>query len=140
MGGRAPHHALTWTRVALVGLAVACGAARLPAPASLKGYDVVIPGDDTLSRALAQAFSETELRVRRGVKGGGRSAVVLIHHIFREPGPDGKPWLLGRLADTRSSVILAAATLPLDSLGTSGQARAQALTRALLTIPTNPVD
>ena len=48
--------------------------------------------------------------------------------------------LLGRLADTRSSVILAAATLPLDSLGTSAQARAQALTRALLPIPTNPVD
>ena len=140
MGGRAPHHPLSWTRVALVGLALACGAVRLPAPASLKGYDVVIPGDDTLSRALAEALGETELRVRREVKGGGRPAVVLIHLVFREPGSDGQQWLLGRLADTRSSVILAAATLPLDSLGTSGQARAQALTRALLTIPSIPVD
>ena len=135
MGGRAPHHPLNWTSVALVGLAAACGAARLPAPASLKDYEVVIPADDTLSRALAQAFGETELRVRRQVKGGGRPAVVLIHQVFREPGADGKSWLLGRLADTRSSVILAAATLPLDSLGTSAQARAQALTRALLRPP-----
>ena len=116
-------------------LAAACAHARLPAPETLRGYDVLIPGRDTLSRALADAFGDTELRVRREVKGGGRPTVVLIHQVFAEPGRDGRQWLMGRLADTRSSVILAAATLPLDSAGTAGTDRAKALVRALLAVP-----
>jgi hypothetical protein len=113
-------------------LSVACAGHRgYIAPSALRAYEVLVPGRDTLSDALARALSEARLRVRRAVRGGSRATAVLVHQVFREPGAGGRGYLHGRLYDTRTSVIVAAATLSLDSVGVARRERAEALVRAL---------
>jgi hypothetical protein len=106
----------------------------LRAPPALQGYEVLVVGKDSLSRALATAFEATDLKVRRDVRGGGPPTVLVIHRPYGEPGRDGKRWLTARLADTRTSVILAAVTLPLDGLGPSARERAEAIVQALFAV------
>ncbi|HTI04819.1 MAG TPA: hypothetical protein VL549_05855 [Gemmatimonadales bacterium] len=116
-------------------LLVACATSRIPA--HLRGYDIVVEPKDEQSKALAGAMREYGFRVREHVRGGSRPTAVLIHFAFREPrGDPGQPvWLYLRLADTRSGVIVATASIPLDSVGSSPRARAEAAVRALAPAP-----
>lgn len=123
-----------WARVLTGTWLVACASAPR-APAHLRGYEVVVPKRDTLSRALATEFERAGLRVRRDPRGGAKAPAALVHYEFREPGADGRPWLYARLFHARSSALLAAARLPADSLPPEGQARARLLVAALLTPP-----
>lgn len=119
--------------VALGLLLVACATSRVPA--HLRGYDILVEAKDEESRALAGAMRDYGFRVRDHVRGGSRPTAVLIHFTFSEPGPGQTVWLHLRLADTRSGVIVAAATIPLDSAVSSVRARAEAAVRALAPAP-----
>ena len=118
---------------ALALLLVACATSRVPA--HLRGYDIVVEPKDEQSRALAGAMRDFGFRVRDHVRGGSRPTAVLIHFLFSEPGPGQPVWLHLRLADTRSGVIVATATIPLDSAVSSARARAEAAVRALAPAP-----
>jgi len=115
--------------VALTGLA--CGAAGR-VPATVRGYEILIPGRDTLSRALAGAFARAGLDVRRTPRGGARAVAALVVYEFRAPGRGGRAWLYGRLFDARSGRVVAAAALPGDSLPRAARERARQLVTALL--------
>ncbi|HEV8510452.1 MAG TPA: hypothetical protein VGQ48_08400 [Gemmatimonadales bacterium] len=111
-------------------LVVACATSRLPA--SLRGYDVLVEGKDEQSRELARAMRGYGFRVREKVRGGSRPTAALIYFTFSDPGPGEPSWLHVRLADTRSGVIVGAATVPLDSQVTSPRSRANAAVLALV--------
>ena len=106
----------------------ACGASRVPA--NLRGYDVLVAGQDSQTVELARAMKSAGYHVRDRVKGGSRPTLALIHFTFRE-GPDQPIWFHLRLADTRSGVIVGAATIPLDSATQTSRARAEAAVLAL---------
>jgi hypothetical protein len=114
-------------------LGVAC--ARNPGPnappSPLRAYDIVIPGRDSLSRAISRSFSQAGFTVRDEVRGGGRSAAALVFWRFVDA--DGRRGLQAELADTRRGTLLATATIPSDTLLTDLAARADLLVRALLT-------
>jgi len=110
-------------------LAIGCGASRVPA--NLRGYDVLIAGADEQSVALAAAMKQAGYHVKTKVKGGSHPTAALIHFTFSDPGPDQTVWLHLRLADTRSGVIVGAASIPLDSTTTTSRARALAAVQAL---------
>jgi len=112
---------------------VACGAARIPA--ALRGYEILVERGDPESAEMARAFREHGFRVRGAVRGGSRPTAALIVFTFREPGRDTAPWLHLRLADTRTGEIIGAAMIPLDSVGPTPRARADAGIRALLRAP-----
>jgi hypothetical protein len=57
---------------------------------------------------------------------------VLVCYEFREPGAEGRRWVYARLFHARSSALLAAARLPVDSLPPQAEARARLLVAALL--------
>lgn len=111
-------------------LAACASAARVPD--TVRGYEILVPGRDTLSRALAGAFSRAGHDVRRTPKGGARAVAGLVVYVFREPGRSGRAFVVGRLFDARSGQLLAAADLTVDGLPPSGRERAQALVAALV--------
>ena len=119
-----------------IGLSACSTVTRLPR--ALQGYEVLVTGRDSVSQALAVAFRDRGLRVRREVRGGGRPTAVLIHFTFQEPpvsqglSTEHGTWLHARLFDTRSGVVLGAAMLRLDSLGWSARQRATALVDSLV--------
>lgn len=116
----------------------ACGAARIPE--SLRGYDILVENRDPLGIQLARAMREQGFRVRRSVRGGSRPTAALIFFTFRETGPAEPLRLHLRLADTRSGAIVRATMAPLDSLGPTLRAQADAAVRALVAnaVPTPP--
>ena len=126
LGGGATNRAVRG--VALI-LAIGCGASRVPA--NLRGYDVLINGSDEQSVELAVAMKRAGYHVKTKVKGGSHPTAALIHFTFSDPGPDQTVWLHLRLADTRSGVIVGAASIPLDSTVSTSRARAQAAVQAL---------
>jgi hypothetical protein len=99
-------------------------------PDNVRGYEIVVDGQDTLSRAFARALTEAGLKVRPAPRGGTRPAAVLVHFTFRGE-RDGLTYLYARLADTRTGQVVAAAEQPLDSVLAAGP-RATALVRVLL--------
>jgi hypothetical protein len=109
---------------------LACGTRAVRVPGDVRGYEIVVEGRDTLSRAFARALADAGFTIRPRLRGGNRPAAVLFHFVFRE-GPEGPPYLYARLADTRTGRIVAAAEQPLDSVVAAGP-RAAALVRALL--------
>lgn len=113
----------------------ACGSPRVP-PA-LRGYDLLVERRDALGAELARALREQGFRVRRAVRGGGRPTAAVVLFTFR-PGPAEPTWLHLRLADTRTGLVLAAASLPTDSAGPTAAAQADAAVRALAQAPTPP--
>ena len=113
----------------VVAFTLACGASRVPA--NLRGYDVLIDGSDEQSVELMAAMKQAGYHVKTKVKGGSHPTATLIHFLFSDPGPDQTVWLHLRLADTRSGVIVGAASIPLDSTTTTTRARAQAAVQAL---------
>jgi len=108
---------------------VGCGASRVPR--SLRGYDILVEAADEQSVELARAMRSAGYHVRERVKGGSRPTAALIYFSFSEAGFDQPTWLHVRLADTRSGVIVGAATIPLDSATMSTRARAEAAVLAL---------
>ena len=110
-------------------LLAGCGASRVPK--SLRGYDILVQSRDSQSVELAGALRSAGYHVRDRVKGGSRPTAALIHFTFTEPGPDQTTWLHVRLADTRSGVVVGAATISLDSATVSLRARAEAAVLAL---------
>ena len=131
VGRGAPDRAVKVVTVAL--LLVACAASHIPA--QLRGYDIVVEPTDEQSRALAGAMRDYGFHVRERVRGGSRPTAVLIHFLYSEPGTGQPVSLHLRLADTRSGAIVAAAAVPLDSVGSSARARAEAAVRALAPAP-----
>ena len=115
-----------------------CGAARIPE--SLRGYDILVESRDPLGAELARAMREQGFRVRRSVRGGSRPTAALIFFSFRETGPAEPLRLHLWLADTRSGAIVRATMVPLDSIGPTPRAQADAAVRALVAnaVPTPP--
>lgn len=116
-----------------IAFALSCGAARVPP--TLRGYDILVESRDEQSVELARAMRGFGYRVRERVRGGSRPTAVLIHFTFSDPGRGEPTWLHVRLADTRSGVIVGAATVPLDSTTQTPRARATAAVQALAPSP-----
>lgn len=123
----------SWRRCVVASLWIlgAC-AGHTRVPSSLRGYEILVSGRDTLDQALERALRESGFHVRRAVKGGGPPAAALLHFVFQEPPPAPVPWLHARLYDTRSGVILGAVMIRLDSIGPAGRVRARAIVDSLL--------
>lgn len=122
-------------RGALCVLLAAWGCARATArrqPASLHDYDLLVEGRDSLRDALATALRHAHFHVRRAVKGGSPPTAALVLFSFREPDSVSHDWLHARFFDTRSGVIVAAASIPVDSSVPGSRARAEALVNALV--------
>jgi hypothetical protein len=111
--------------------ALACAGGRVPH--ALRGYDILVEPKDAQSLELAREMRDSGYRVRQKVRGGSRPTAVLIHFTFSDPGPGQAMWLHLRLADTRSGLIVGAATVPLDSATQTPRARAAAAVRAIAT-------
>ena len=92
---------------------------------------MLVEGRDSLRDALAAALRHAHYHVRRAVKGGSPPTAALVLFSFREPDSTSHDWLHARFFDTRSGVIVAAASIPLDSGLVGARARAQALVGAL---------
>jgi hypothetical protein len=119
-----------WTVAAsAVTFVLACSPHHIPA--TLRGYDIVVAGQDSQSTELARAMREYGFHVRQQVRGGSRPTAALIHFTFSEPGPDQPTWLNIRLADTRSGGIVGAGAVQLDSTLKTARARATAVVQAL---------
>ena len=108
---------------------LACAGSHVPA--SLRGYDILVESKDEQSVELARAMRSSGYKVREKVRGGSRPTAALIHFTFSDPGPGEPTWLHVRLADTRSGVIVGAATVELDSATQTSRARARAAVQAL---------
>ena len=109
-----------------------CAANPYRTPASLHAYEIILPGRDSLRRAFAFEFARAGLRVRREPRGGGPPAATLVYYEFAAPGAGGPRWFHARLYDVRSSLLLAAMTILVDSLPPSGRDRAQLVAERLL--------
>jgi hypothetical protein len=113
----------------LAAVVLACAPHRIPA--TLRGYDILVQGQDSQSVELARAMREYGFHVRQKVRGGSRPTAALVHFLFSDPGPDQATWLHIRLADTRSGAIVGAGAIPLDSTTKTSRARATAVVQAL---------
>lgn len=94
-------------------------ATRYEAPSTLSGYEILITRRDSLGLDIARGLERRGFAVRDRVRGGGPPTAYLFAFTFRDteaPGP-GVTWLHVRLADTRTGVVVAAVSVPLDSLG-----------------------
>jgi hypothetical protein len=115
--------------------AAACGACapatRYESPGSVRGYDILITRQDSLARAIADGLRRRGFTVRDHVTGGGRPTAYLFAFLFRETDPPAVTWLDVRVADTRTGAIVAAVSLPLDSLAATPVERAQAVVDSL---------
>lgn len=139
LGGGAPDYSVrAFWRLAALASCLSCGAARVPD--SLRGYEIVVDRTDPQASELARAFKDHGLKVRRAVKGGSRPTAAAVFFVFRAPGEGEPAWFHLRLADTRSGVIVAAASIVLDSTAPNLRARAQAAVDAILAkpLPTPP--
>lgn len=124
MNGRA-----AWCLGVMAVLGVGCATSQVPS--SLRRYDVLVEGTDEQSVELARAMRGAGYRVRERVRGGSRPTAVLIHFTFRDPGRGEPTWLHVRLADTRSGVIVGAATVQIDSTTRTPRALAGAAVQAI---------
>lgn len=116
-------------RVAVTGGILTAGCVLGPGvkPSPLRGYRVLIESRDALSDHLARALTRKGFTVRRHVRGGSLQTAGLVTFTFRELGGTPTTWLHARLADTRSGAVVAAVSIPLDSLGATPDLRARTL-------------
>src|SRR5688572_20131591 len=112
-------------------LAACAPAIRYTAPSGLRQYQILIDRDDPLGRAVGQGLKKRGFKVRDAVKGGGPPTAYLLSFTMRDVEPGALLWLYVRLADTRTGAIVAAVSAPLDSLGPTPEARAQAIVDSL---------
>jgi hypothetical protein len=121
--------ALVW------GLAMSCApASHYESPDSMRGYDILITGHDSLASALAAGLRRRGFTVRDRVRGGSGATATLLLFTFQETALPALPaltWLHLELADTRTGAVVAAVAAPLDSLGATPAARAAALVDSL---------
>ena len=108
-------------------LGAGCAHGRSGTPRPLRDYRVLIETHDSLSNSLAGALSRKGFTVRRQVRGGSPPTAALLTFSFRELGGTPTIWFNARLADTRSGVIVAAVSVPLDSLGGTAAIQARSL-------------
>jgi hypothetical protein len=108
-------------------LAAGCATARSRAPQPLHTYRVLIETHDSLSDYLARALARKGFKVRRHVKGGNPPTAALLTFTFRELSGTPTVWFNARLSDTRSGMVVAAVSVPLDSLGATAALRAECL-------------
>jgi len=99
--------------------------------ASLRGYDILITNRDSLSDRLALALRRRGFTVRRKIRGGSAPTAAVIIFSSKDDEPPGTHWLHLRLADTRNGLIVAAVSVPHDSLGPTPESQAQALADSL---------
>jgi len=116
-------------RLGVLATLISCAPHRIPA--TLRGYDIVVAGQDSQSIELARAMREYGFHVRPNVRGGSRPTAALVHFVFSEPGPDQPTWLHIRLADTRSGLVVGVGAVQLDSTTKTPRARATAVVQAL---------
>lgn len=117
--------------VLLAALWACAPALRYRMPTALHGYAILVPVGDSLSDQLARALERHGVRVERRIRGGSGPTAALIHFTFRESPPAETAWLLVRLADTRTGVIVGEASLQLDLLPGGGVGRAEAILDSL---------
>lgn len=135
MTGRTGRRAIVPTCLVML---LACAGHRIPS--ELRGYVILVerggPGEQEANRErdeLARAFRAGGFTVRRAVRGGSGPTAALVYFTFQgRDSPGGPTRLHLRLADTRSGIILRAATLAVDSLPAEPRQRAVAAVRALL--------
>ncbi len=108
-------------------------------PRALRSYVLVIPVGDALGRTLAKLLRDRGFRVWPGVRGGSGPAAALVSFTFRDASSESGRWLYARFFDTRTGVIVAAASVPLDTLPNDPRVHARALFEALLAEPAGPV-
>ncbi len=117
-------------RFCIIGL-LAAGCATSHVPQQLRGYDVLVEGKEEQSLELARAMREYGYRVRQRLRGGSRPTAALIYFTSSDPGPSQPAWLLLRLADTRTGLIVGSGAVALDSLAPTARARAKAAVQAI---------
>ena len=131
MGGRATPAAVRRLLAAVV-LAVACApAARYHMPSSLHSYAFYVPGNDSLSTQIGAAMRRHGFVVLAHLKGGSGPTAAVVHFLFREPGDSQGAVLHVRLADTRTGVIVGAASAIVAELPADPAQRAEALLDSL---------
>jgi hypothetical protein len=99
---------------------------------ALRSYVLVIPAGDALGSTLANLLRDRGFRVWSGVRGGSGPAAALVSFTFRDASSESGRWLYARFFDTRTGVIVAAASVPLDTLANDPRVHARALFEALL--------
>ena len=114
----------------------ALGCARATArrqPTSLRDYDLVVEGRDSLRDAIAAELRHAHFHVRRALKGASPPTAALVLFSFRDDS-SSHDWLHARFFDTRSGQIVAMASIPVDSTMPDGRGRARALVGALVVV------
>ena len=122
----------------------ACSTGRRPTlsttgPGTLRSYVLVIPAGDALDSTLADLLRDRGFRVWSAVRGGSGPAAALVSFTFRDASSESGRWLHARFFDTRTGVIVAAASVPLDTLPNDPRLHARALFEALLAEPAGSV-
>jgi len=120
MGWRATHLAVSRVAAWCIAALACAPATRYHMPDSVQGYAVFVPGRDSLSLELAQAFRRHGVAVLDRLRGGGGPTAVLLHFTFRELAPASGRSLHVQLADTRTGAVVATAAFALDSLAREG--------------------
>jgi len=108
---------------------------RYEQPSAVRGYEILITRRDSLGQGIAEGLRRRGFTVRRSVRGGSRPAAYLLAFTFRDAEPGAVTWLHVRLADTRTGVIVAAMSAPLDSLGATTPDHARAIVDSLAASP-----
>lgn len=120
-----------WVRL---GVTVAClgggcsTAGMVRAPSSLRDYEYLIVGSDSLDQAFAAALKEAHLTVRRQVRGGETPTLVVLH--FHEAA-EGSGYLVLQLTDTRRVGVVGESRIALDSIDGGAAVHARALLDSL---------
>jgi len=104
---------------------------RYEQPSAVRGYEILITRRDSLGQGIAEGLRRRGFTVRRSVRGGSRPAAYLLAFTFRDAEPGAVTWVHVRLADTRTGVIVAAMSAPLDSLGATTPDHARAIVDSL---------
>ena len=108
---------------------------RYEQPSAVRGYEILITRRDSLGQGIAEGLRRRGFTVRRSVRGGSRPAAYLLAFTFRDAEPGAVTWVHVRLADTRTGVIVAAMSAPLDSLGATTPDHARAIVDSLAASP-----
>jgi hypothetical protein len=120
--------------LAFVGIAFmsSCApATRYEEPSAVRGYEILVTRRDSLGQGIAEGLKRRGFTVRQRVRGGSRPTAYLLAFTFREAEPPALTWLHVRLADTRTGAIVAAVSLPLDSVGASAADQARMIVDSL---------
>jgi len=108
---------------------------RYEQPSAVRGYEILITRRDSLGQGIAEGLRRRGFTVRRSVRGGSRPTAYLLSFTFRDAEPGAVTWVHVRLADTRTGVVVAAVSAPLDSLGATTPDHARAIVDSLAASP-----